>query len=115
LIQADMRCLPLQRECVDGIWAAASLIHLPKVEIRKVLADLCAIVRPGGVLAATVTHGTTSRMLRGGWIPGRYFARWKKAELDRAFRATGWCVIELNVVTGQERKGRWINVIATRM
>jgi len=90
------------------------MIHLPKGEVRGVLADLFTIIRPGGVLAATVTQGTKSRTLSRGWIPGRYVARWKKAELEQAFRAAGWCVIELNVVIGQERKGRWINVIARR-
>lgn len=79
------------------------------------LVDLCAITRPGGVLAATLTHGTTSRLLRRGWIPGRYFSRWKKAELERAFCTAGWEVIEVNVVTGQERKGRWVNVMAQRL
>lgn len=114
LIQADMRRLPLHRGSVDAIWAAASLIHLPKAAIRAILADLLDLVQPGGVLAATVTHGTKSRMLRRGWIPGRYFARWTKEELEKAFCAAGWQVIELNVVTGQERAGRWINVMARR-
>jgi hypothetical protein len=55
-----------------------------------------------------------SRILRRGWIPRRYFARWTKGELDRTFRVAGWQVSELIVMTGQERKGRWINVIAQR-
>jgi SAM-dependent methyltransferase len=114
LILADMRRLPLHRGSIDGIWAAASVIHLPKAAARALLVDLLDVIQPGGVLAATVAHGLKSRILKRGWIPGRYFARWTKAELDRTFRAAGWKVIELTVVTGQERKGRWINVIAQR-
>ena len=65
--------------------------------------DLLDVMQPGGVLAATVAHGRKSRILRQGWIPGRYFVRWTKGELNRTFRVAGWQVIELIVVTGQER------------
>src|SRR5512146_1827803 len=34
LILADMGRLPLRYRSVDGIWAAASLIHLPKAIVR---------------------------------------------------------------------------------
>jgi SAM-dependent methyltransferase len=112
LIQADMRWLPLRAGCVDGVWAAASLIHLPKAQARTVLAELLRLTRPGGILGATLTHGTKSRVVTRGWIPGRYFARWKKDELGRAVQSAGWRVIRLDVVTSQERKGRWINVVA---
>jgi hypothetical protein len=114
LILADMRRLPLRRESVHGIRAAASLIHLPKATLRTVLADLLDLIHPGGTLAATFKYGLKSRRMNRGWIPGRYFAGWTKDELDQAFRSTGWEVIELKVVTGRERKGRWVNVIARR-
>jgi hypothetical protein len=71
-------------------------------------------VKPGGVLAATLTYGVRSRILRKGWIPGRYFARWEKSELARALGRSGWKVLFLQVVSNQERKGRWINLIARR-
>jgi len=114
LIHADMRRLPLHSESLDGVWAAASLIHLPKTQARVVLAELVRRTRPGGVLGATFTHGTKSRMATRGWIPGRYFARWTKADLGRAVQKAGWQVIALEVVTSRERKGRWINVLAVR-
>jgi len=47
-------------------------------------------------------------------MPGRYFARWKKDELARAFHRADWIVLSIRVVSNQERKGRWINVIAKR-
>ena len=74
LIRADLRRLPLRCRSVDGIWAAASLIHLPKAIVRVILAELLDFTQPGGVLAATFTHGMKSRILSRGWIPGRYVA-----------------------------------------
>lgn len=115
LVRADMRSLPLRPGSLDGIWAAASLMHVPKPVARQVLEKLRDGVRPNGLLAATVTYGWKSRVKQGGWMPGRYFARWKKDELAVALRRAGWQVLSLRVVSNQERKGRWINLIARRM
>ena len=114
LVRADIRTLPFQAMSFDGLWAAASLMHLPKPEARRTLADLYRLVRPGGLFAATVTHGVKSRLVTDGWVPGRYFARWKKDELARAVRRAGWQILELNVVTNRERKGRWLNLLAQK-
>lgn len=114
LIRADLRHLPCRAESFDGLWAAASLMHLPKTETRRILADLCKLVRPGGLFAATVTHGMASRLVTDGWVPGRYFARWKKDELARAVRRAGWTILELKVATNRERKGRWLNLLAQK-
>ncbi len=112
LVHADIRALPIRADSLDGIWAAASLIHLPKRNVTGVLVALRHLVKPAGLFAATFTYGSKSCIKRNGWMPGRYFARWRKDELARAFCRTGWRVLSLRVVSNQERKGRWINVIA---
>ena len=114
LVRADLRQLPFHAISFDGLWAAASLMHLPKPEARRILADLCKLVRPGGLFAATVTYGMKSRLVTDGWVPGRYFARWKKDELARAVRRAGWTILELKVVANRERKGRWLNLLAQK-
>jgi len=114
LVRADLRQLPFHAMSFDGLWAAASLMHLPKPEARRILADLYKLVRPGGLFAATVTYGMKSRLVTDGWVPGRYFARWKKDELARAVRRAGWTILELKVVANRERKGRWLNLLAQK-
>ena len=114
LILADMCSLPLQAASLDGIWAAASLMHLPKAAAVQVLIELQYRVGSGGVLAATVTYGARSRILGRGWIPGRYIARWRKSELASVLRSAGWEIVMLRVVINQERKGRWLNLLARR-
>jgi ubiquinone/menaquinone biosynthesis C-methylase UbiE len=115
LVRADMRELPFRAASFNGVWAAASLIHLPKAEATRVLKALWLLAKPGATLAATLTYGTKSGMVKKGWMPGRYFARWKKDELAQALDRAGWQVLSLRVVSNQERKGRWINVIVRRM
>ncbi len=114
LVRADLRQLPFQAMSFDGLWAAASLMHLPKPNARRIITDLCRLVRPGGLFAATVTHGVKSRFVTDGWIPGRYFARWRKDELARAVCRAGWKILELRLVTNRERKGRWLNLLAQK-
>ena len=112
LVRADMRDLPFEDKSFDAVWAAACLMHVPKSEAAQVLKWLSRIVRPGGLLAATVTYGTQSRILNHGWMPGRYFARWQKAELAWVVEQSGWKIDSLRVVSNQERKGRWLNLVA---
>ncbi|UVT14809.1 MAG: class I SAM-dependent methyltransferase [Nitrospira sp.] len=114
LVLADIRALPIRADSIDGIWAAASLIHCPKRHMTGVLAALRHLVKPKGVLAATLTYGSLSGTKRTGWMPGRYVARWRKDEFARMLCRAGWTVLSLRVVDNQERKGRWLNVIAMR-
>lgn len=114
LVRADMRDLPFEDDSFDAVWAAACLMHVPKPDAASVFKNLHEIVRPGGLLAATVTYGTQSRIRTDGWMPGRYFARWQKAELARVVERSGWQVDVLCVVSNQERKGRWLNLILRR-
>ncbi|KAL9186481.1 hypothetical protein ACHAXT_005719 [Thalassiosira profunda] len=59
-INRDMRSLRevLVDESVDGIWANASLGHLPKEDAKGVLTGLYAKVRPGGVLCLSLRKGS---------------------------------------------------------
>jgi len=114
LVRGDLRSLPLKPGSFDAIWAAASLMHLPKPQATTLFRTLRTLVPAGGLLAATVAQGRCAGFLRTGWIPGRYFARWRKDELERAVRRAGWAVVSLKTVTGRERKGRWLHLIARR-
>ncbi len=114
LVQGNLSRLPFGPESFNAIWAAASLIHLTKRETRQTLSVLSDTVKPGGLMAATLLHGKVSGVLSGGWLPGRYFSRWTKDELNRAVVRAGWTVDLLVTVTNRERKGRWLNLMAHR-
>ncbi|GJL55336.1 MAG: methyltransferase type 11 [Nitrospirales bacterium] len=114
VVQADMRRLPFPLQTFDGIWAAASIIHLPKVQARTLLRKLFKLTKPGGWLALTVMYGREVGVPRQQWIAGRYLAKWFKRELRHAVQTAAWDVCSIERVTHQERKGAWINVLATR-
>jgi SAM-dependent methyltransferase len=51
----------------DGIWASASLLHVPRSHLPDVLARLKNALKPGGILYATFVYGS-AEVLRGGGL-----------------------------------------------
>ncbi len=50
-VQGDLRELPMQSECFDGIWSHASLVHLETIaDVEKVLTEFARVLKSGGVL-----------------------------------------------------------------
>jgi len=62
----------------DGVFANASLFHVPSAVLPAVLAQLCATLKPGGVLFSSNPRGNNQE----GWSGDRYgcyhdYATWK--------------------------------------
>ena len=68
--QQDFLKLDLPAAQFDGVFANASLFHVPSQELPRVLRDLCATLKPGGVLFSSNPRGDNSE----GWNRGRYGA-----------------------------------------
>ena len=66
--QQDFLALDLPPARFDGVFANASLFHVPRVELPRVLGELHATLRPGGVLFASNPRGDNSE----GWQGERY-------------------------------------------
>jgi hypothetical protein len=111
---ADLESLPFQSDVFDAVWAAASLIHLPKKRLHHVLVALRYLTKTEGKFGATFAHGKGEGFLTQGWIPGRYFSYWNKKELAQMLDEAGWKILSLKTVCNRERKGRWLNLMAER-
>lgn len=68
--QQDFLRLDLPHEHFDGVYANASLFHIASQELPRVLRDLHATLKPGGVLFASNPRGRNEE----GWNRGRYGA-----------------------------------------
>ncbi len=66
--QQDFLRLALPPGHFDGIYANASLFHVPGQELPRVLRDLWTTLKPGGVLFCSNPHGDNQE----GWSSGRY-------------------------------------------
>lgn len=60
--------LDLPEAMFDGVFANASLFHVPRARLPKVLADLYAALKPGGVLFSSNPRGHNEE----GWNGQRY-------------------------------------------
>jgi SAM-dependent methyltransferase len=78
--QQDFLALDLPAERFDGVFANASLFHVPRSELPRVLLELHATLKPGGVLFASNPRGDDVE----GWSGERYGA-WHDLASWRAF------------------------------
>ena len=68
--EQDFLALNLPDEAFDGIFANASLFHVPRQELPRVLGELNATLKPDGVLFTSNPRGDNEE----GWNRGRYGA-----------------------------------------
>jgi len=95
--QQNFLKLDLPEARFDGIFANASLFHVPQQELPRVLCELAGALKPGGVLFSSNPRGNNQE----GWNGGRYGAfidhvTWKRTveaanftELDHYYRPQG--------------------------
>jgi SAM-dependent methyltransferase len=95
--QQDFHRLNLPVERFDGIFANASLFHIPSQELPRVLRQLHASLKPNGVLFSSNPRGENEE----GWNRGRYGAyhnieAWRDymsdasfVEIEHYYRPTG--------------------------
>ncbi len=95
--EQDLLKLDLPPERFDGVFANAVLFHVPVQELPRVLGELVAALKPGGVLFASNPRGANEE----GWNRGRYGAyhdleTWRRftggaglAEIEHYYRPVG--------------------------
>lgn len=95
--QQDFLTLDLPDSHFDGIFANAALFHVPSQELPRVLLELHASLKPGGVLFSSNPRGHNEE----GWNGGRYgvyhdLDTWRRhmsaagfVELDHYYRPAG--------------------------
>ena len=66
--QQEFLALDLPDARFDGVFANAALFHVPAQELARVLRQLHATLKPGGVLFSSNPHGPDEE----GWSHGRY-------------------------------------------
>jgi SAM-dependent methyltransferase len=98
----------------DGVWANASLVHVPTAEIDDVLRRVARALVPGGLLHASVKVGDGERVTP----DGRLFCDYSDASL-RAVFARCPALRLLSIETSPAQAGQlddraWLMALATR-
>jgi len=128
-VQGDFRKLPFAPQSFDGIWAVASIIHIPRSNVVNVLREFKRILKDGGyVYISIIKYMSMINKDKEEADPGdddvdqrgwRYFVFYDQEEIESLLMQSG-----LKSLTSWERPGKmprpsekfkkrdWIHIIA---
>ncbi len=113
LVCADMRHLPIANESVGGCFACASLLHLPRPQVPRTLAEFRRVLRTGGALYVGMKEGEGEEWVTDQEGGERFFAYYRPAELDRLIRAAGFDIVDgWTSPPGKGQRHNWLNRFA---
>jgi SAM-dependent methyltransferase len=95
----------------NGIWACATLLHVPRNMLSSTFARFARALRGGGAWYLSVKHGTDDRA-----VGKRTFTDMTEQEMRDYLEDAGLSVVDL-WVTDDVRPGRsdrWVNTVAIR-
>ena len=101
------------RDRFDGVWACASLLHVPAEDLPVVLGKLHDALVPGGILWASFKLGTEERI-----EADRHFTDFDEEQMRVLLtRVSGLCLIEIYVTLGSRNEfshQSWLNIICRK-
>lgn len=99
-VQADIAELPFRAEVFSGVWACASILHLPLASHGQALREMLRVLTPGGIAAVSMKAGSGE-----GWSEGKSIQRprWFALVEPTEF------VAQMNTVGFSETSWSWCN------
>ena len=86
----DMRTLGIPDDTVGGIWACASVHHVPRKAVSEVLDEFARVLEAGGALAVSVKRGDGTTTGDAYPEDERHFTRYQPRELESKLGAAGF-------------------------
>jgi SAM-dependent methyltransferase len=114
----DILDLNFEINSFEGIWASASLLHIPKRNLTPVLKELKKLMIKGGVLYISLKKGEGSEVLKDNRYGGvdKYYIYYQSEDIEKILTNVGFEIIE------KEQKGKrdyydtnpWIHIFCRR-
>jgi SAM-dependent methyltransferase len=118
------------RSCFDGVWAAASLLHVPPQQMEAVLRKLVQALKPHGILFMSFKHGCGEheydaryytyysrgqiraflKRIQGAYELDSWLSDAKGKDLPKEEQSQAWHDESFN----RYDRSRWLNVLVTR-
>ena len=99
------------KDMFDGIWACASLLHVPSNALNEVFKRCCAALKPKGIMYASFKQGDFE-----GIRNERFYLDLTEESLKKYLSGSGLKLVDTKI-TEDVRAGRndiWLNVILAR-
>jgi SAM-dependent methyltransferase len=101
-------------EQFDGVWACASLLHLPTPELRDALVRLVTALKPAGVLFASIKVGSHEGERDGRWFNDTTPEGFGAVVRDISPRLEVVRIWETDDARPDRAGTRWVNALARR-
>lgn len=118
--QVDWQCLTFDKlpnqawqNRFTGIWACASLLHVPFNKLPSILNDLLAMLQVNGIVYASFKYGDSERIKDGRFFCDINEPRWQMIEKNLNFAQTSqsWQTIDNRA----DRQEIWWNVLLVKV
>lgn len=110
LLQGDFLQLPFRPGCFGGVWACASLLHVPSEQSHHVLCNILRILTFGGILAVSLKLGSGEDRD----ADGRRWTFYTPGTARTALERSGFRIIEeTRNLDGSGRSIEWLSFIAS--
>lgn len=92
----DILDLKLESESFDGIWSSASLLHIPKKNLKSVLKELKRLLVKDGVLYISLKQGKGAEILKDNRYGGvdKYYVYYQPEEISELLSSVGFEIIK---------------------
>ena len=95
-----LKKLRFEDEEFDGMWASASLLHVPKKSLDNVLLEIKRVLRDNGILFVSVKVGIGEKIVKDDHGGGsRFFSFFTKEELEDKLKNFGFDIIESYILS----------------
>ena len=99
-----------EREKYDGIWACASILHLPLQDLESILHKMSRALKPSGIIYTSFKYGTFE-----GERNGRYFTDMIEETFAVLLKRIPTLTLEEQWISSDVRPGRgdekWLNLL----
>lgn len=111
-IYGDMEEMPFDNESFDGVWALASLIHIPKDNVPVVVEKIHNLLKKNGLFYIGMKMGSTEQHEESKSYPGakRYVSRFTLQELQQILEKH-FIILKYGVFKGSDE---FVNFLCTK-
>lgn len=114
----DMMDLAFSDQEFDGVWASASLLHIPKKHLSSVLKGINRIIKPKGILFVSVMQGSGEKFTvetKYAKPIERFFSFFGPSEIQKYIESAGFVPFEMNTNPSTSRQSTiWLNIFSKK-
>lgn len=117
--QGDMRELPYGDDVFDGVFAKASLLHIPKEDIHLVLDEIHRVLKNDALVHIAIKEGNAEMTLKEddyGYEYSRFFSFWNVDTFLAELKKHGFTIVKHDTFKKNKPGATvWIKILAQRV